>query len=82
MKTIGEICNLSELEIGQVAKILQINESNKRIKKHLLDMGLIIDTYVAIKNIAPLGDPLIISLRDYDLCICRTNLKNILIEVI
>lgn len=82
MKSIDKVCNLSELEVGQVAIVLKINEKNKKIKKHLLDMGLTVNTYVSIKRIAPLGDPLIIALRDYKLCIGKKNLKNILVEVV
>ena len=82
MKKIGEKCLLSELVVGQEAKVLKLNEKNKAIKRHLLDMGVTRDTEVTIKKIAPMGDPIDISLRDYELCICKADLSKIEVEVI
>lgn len=82
MKKIGEKCLLSDLLVGQKARILKINETNKEIRRHLLDMGVTRDTKVEIKKIAPMGDPIDISLRDYELCICKADLSKIEVEVI
>jgi len=82
MKYIGEICNLSELEVGQVAKVITLTQINRKIRRHLLDMGITKDAEVTIKKIAPMGDPISILLRDYELCICKEDLKNIIVEVI
>ena len=82
MKRIGEKCVLSDLKVGQTAKVLKLNETNKAIRRHLLDMGVTVDTIVSIKKIAPMGDPIDISLRDYELCICKNDLSKIEVEVI
>lgn len=82
MKKVGEKCVLSDLVVGQKAKILKLNEKNKSIRRHLLDMGVTRDTEVKIKKIAPMGDPIDISLRDYELCICKNDLSQIEVEVI
>ena len=82
MKKTGEKCMLSDLVVGQRAKVLKINETNKAIRRHLLDMGVTRDTEVTIKKIAPMGDPIDISLRDYELCICKADLSQIEVEVI
>jgi len=82
MKRTGEKCVLSDLIVGQTAKVLKLNESNKVIRRHLLDMGIVKGTEVTIKKIAPMGDPIDISLRDYELCICKEDLKKIEVEVI
>lgn len=82
MKKNGEKCLLSELRVGQKAKVLKINETNKAIRRHLLDMGVTRNTEVKIKKIAPMGDPIDISLRDYELCICKSDLSKIEVEVI
>ena len=82
MKTIGEICSLSELKIGQTAVVKSINIVNKDIKRHLLDMGLTKGTNVTIKKIAPMGDPIDILLRGYELAIRKSDLKQIEVEVI
>lgn len=82
MKKVGEKCVLSDLVVGQKAKILKLNEKNKSIRRHLLDMGVTRDTEVIIKKIAPMGDPIDIKLRDYELCICKNDLSQIEVEVI
>lgn len=82
MKTIGEDCSLSELKIGQTALVKSINIVNKDVKRHLLDMGLTKGTNVTIKKIAPMGDPIDILLRGYELAIRKADLKQIEVEVI
>lgn len=82
MKKVGEKCVLSDLVVGQTAKVLKLHETNKAIRRHLLDMGLTRDTKVTVKKIAPMGDPIDISLRDYELCICKNDLSKIEVEVI
>ena len=82
MKKVGEKCLLSDLVVGQTAKILRLKETNKAIRRHLLDMGIIRDTEVTIKKIAPMGDPIDISLRDYELCIRNADLSKIEVEVV
>ena len=82
MKKVGDKCVLSDLNVGQTAKIIKLNETNKAIRRHLLDMGIIRDTEVSIKKIAPMGDPIDISLRDYELCIRKADLEKIEVEVV
>lgn len=82
MKTVCTICALSELKIGQTAVVKSINITNKDVKRHLLDMGLTKGTNVSIKKIAPMGDPIDILLRGYELAIRKADLKQIEVEVI
>ena len=74
--------NLSELEVGQKAKVLKLNVADKQIKRHLLDMGITRGAEVKIKKVAPMGDPIDIELRDYQLCIRKADLMQIEVEVI
>lgn len=82
MKKVGEKCNLSELSVGQRARVIKLNETNKAIRRHLLDMGVTRDVEVTIKKIAPIGDPVDISIRDYELCLCKNDLSKIEVEVV
>lgn len=74
--------NLSELKVGQKAKVKKLNITNKQIKRHLLDMGITRGVEVKIKKIAPMGDPIDLELRDYELCIRKADLTQIEVEVI
>ena len=82
MKKCGEKCNLSDLVVGQKARVLKLNEDNKAIRRHLLDMGVTRGVEITIKKIAPMGDPIDISLRDYELCIRKEDLSKIEVEVL
>ena len=73
---------LSELNVGQKAKILNLDVKNRKIKRHLLDMGLTRGVEVTIKKKAPMGDPIDIELRDYELCISKSDLSQIDVEVL
>lgn len=77
----NSIC-LSDLKIGQRAKVIQLHEKNKVIRRHLLDMGITKGVEITIKKIAPMGDPIDIKLRDYELCLRKADLKQIEVEVI
>ena len=82
MKKVGDKCVLAELNVGQKAKVLKLNETNKVIRRHLLDMGITRDTIITVKKIAPMGDPIDLELRDYELCIRKADLTQIEVEVV
>lgn len=73
---------LSNLKIGQEAVVTKIDIKNKEIKRHLLDMGITRGVSVKIKKIAPMGDPIDIELRGYELAIRRADLEHIYVEVL
>ena len=82
MKKTGEKCKLSELKVGQKARVLKLNEENKALRRHLLDMGITRDVEITIKKVAPMGDPIDLQLRDYELCLRKEDLSKIEVEVI
>lgn len=82
MRQTGDKCNLSELKIGQKAKVLKLYEDNKAIRRHLLDMGITRGVEITIKKVAPMGDPIDLQLRDYELCLRKEDLSKIEVEVI
>lgn len=79
---VGDNCHLSDLIVGQKAKVLALHNDNKILRRRLLDMGITKDVEIEIKKIAPLGDPVDIELRGYELCIRLSDMQNIDVEVI
>ena len=73
---------MSDLAVGQKARVLSLNEEDRAIRRHLLDMGVKRGGESTIKKIAPMGDPIDISLRDYELCIRKEDLRKIEVEVL
>ena len=59
---------LDTLPVGETAKILTV-KGEKKLRCHLLDMGLIPETWVKVTKVAPLGDPIELFLRGYVLSI-------------
>ncbi|HAX03659.1 MAG: hypothetical protein A2Y45_08930 [Tenericutes bacterium GWC2_34_14] len=74
--------SLSMLKRGQRAKVIQLNITDKALRRRLLDMGITEGVVVKMKKIAPLGDPIDIELRGYELCLRKADLDMIEVEVI
>lgn len=71
--------SICDLKLGQKAYIKNIT-GNEKLAKRLLALGCIEGTEVALKTIAPLGDPIIVNFRGFDLAIRKRDAKNISIE--
>lgn len=78
----GEEGHLSDLHRGQKAVVLNFHNDNDALRRRLLDMGITKGVVIEIKKIAPLGDPIDIHLRGYDLCIRKADMKGIDIKVL
>ena len=78
----GKHCHLSDLKIGQRAKVLGLHMDKPELRRHLLDMGITKGTEILIKKVAPMGDPVDIELRGYELCIRKQEMKNIDVEIL
>ncbi len=57
---------LSEMKIGVPSKIVQVGGSGA-LRRRLLDMGLTPRTRVIIRKVAPMGDPIELTVRGYEL---------------
>ena len=57
---------LSELNIGQTARIRSVGDSGA-LRQHLLDMGLIPGAEVTLRKLAPMGDPMQLEIYGYAL---------------
>ena len=58
---------LQELSPGESGLIVSVGNQSGAVKRRLVDMGLTPGTVVKVTKIAPLGDPLEVSLRGYEL---------------
>lgn len=72
---------LDKLKRGQKGTIVEINIKERKQKKHLLDMGLTKGTIVKVKKVAPMGDPVSLELRDYELCVSKKELSQIVVRM-
>jgi ferrous iron transport protein A len=70
---------LGELPVGKEAMILAVNGRGV-IRDRLLDMGLTPRTRIMIRKVAPLGDPIELSVRSYALTLRKEDANNIIVE--
>lgn len=72
---------LDKTEIGKAVKVVKIL-GDSPTKRRIMDMGLTKNTEVFVRKVAPLGDPIQVSLRGYELTIRKEDAKNIGVEEI
>ena len=80
--TAGQEGHLSDLRVGQKCEHIALHNDNPALRRRLLDMGLTKGVIVKVKKIAPLGDPIDIELRGYELCVRKSDLMNIDVKVV
>lgn len=67
---------LDKINIGQSCKIVKVGGFGA-LRRRLLDMGLTPKTQVMVRKVAPMGDPIELCLRGYELTIRKDDAKNI-----
>ena len=65
---------LKETKIGSTVTVLKLNGTGA-VKKRIMDMGLTKGTAVTVRKVAPLGDPIEITVRGYELSIRKNRSK-------
>ena len=70
---------LDKLPVGKSARITSV-EGEIALRKHILDMGLTPGTQVTLVKTAPMGDPLELSVRGYELTLRKEDAARIGIE--
>ena len=69
---------LSEIEAGTVARILSFENNDLFLK--LMEMGCVPGELVRVEQIAPLGDPISITVAGYNLSLRLNEADNIFVE--
>lgn len=71
--------NVSDLKKGQSGRVLKI-DAVPALRKRLLDMGVLVGEVVRVEGVAPLGDPMEISVRNYRLSLRKKEVEGIIVE--
>lgn len=67
---------LREVAVGQTATIKRLNGEGA-VKRRIMDMGLTRGTEVTVRKVAPLGDPIELTVRGYELSIRKDDAAQI-----
>jgi len=59
---------LNEVQVGSTAKVVRLNGEGA-VKRRIMDMGITKGTEVTVRKVAPLGDPIELTVRGYELSI-------------
>jgi len=70
---------LNEVEYGQTVTVLKINGSGA-VKRRIMDMGITKGTEIYVRKVAPLGDPMEITVRGYELSLRKADAEMILVQ--
>lgn len=71
---------LSDFAVGQSGKIVKVNGDGK-IRRRLFDMGVTPGADVMLRKKAPLGDPLEVNLRGYELTLRKVEAACVEVEI-
>jgi len=63
---------LREVEIGSTVKVKKLHGEGA-IKKRIMDMGITKGVEIYVRKVAPLGDPIEITVRDYELSLRKVD---------
>lgn len=70
---------LKSVKIGDTAGIIKLHGEGA-VKRRLMDMGLTRGTMVYVRKVAPLGDPIEVTVRGYELSIRKADAELIEVE--
>jgi len=71
---------LSELKPNEKGTIVKVSGKGS-VYRRILDMGVVSGTMVEVQRVAPLGDPIEIRVKGYNLTLRKEEAKNIRVEV-
>ena len=73
------MATLKNAKIGETVKVKKLIGEGA-IKRRIMDMGITKGTELYIRKVAPLGDPVEITVRGYELTVRKNDAKCILIK--
>lgn len=72
---------LRELPLGKSAKVVKLTGEGA-IKRRIMDMGITKGTELILRKVAPLGDPIEITVRGYELSLRKADAERIEVELL
>ncbi|MBR6880896.1 MAG: ferrous iron transport protein A [Clostridiales bacterium] len=67
---------LRDAEIGQTVTVVKLHGEGA-VKRRIMDMGITKNTEVYVRKVAPLGDPIEVTVRNYELSLRKADAEMI-----
>jgi ferrous iron transport protein A len=74
-----KVKTLREAEIGEVVRVNKVNGEGS-VRRRIMDMGITKGVEIYIRKVAPLGDPLELTVRGYELSVRKADANLIEVE--
>ena len=71
--------NLRQAKIGETVKVVRLHGEGA-VKRRIMDMGITKGVEVFVRKVAPLGDPIEVTVRGYELSLRKADAEMIEIE--
>ena len=72
--------NLREVKVGNTCKVVKLHGEGA-VKRRIMDMGLTKGVEVYVRKVAPLGDPIELTVRGYELSIRKADAEMVEVEM-
>ena len=70
---------LKEVSVGQTVKVTKLSGEGP-VKRRIMDMGITKGVEIFVRKVAPLGDPVEVTVRGYELSLRKADAEMILVE--
>ena len=70
---------LREVKVGETVKVTKLDGSGP-VKRRIMDMGITKGVEIYVRKVAPLGDPVEVTVRGYELSLRRADAEMIEVE--
>ena len=70
---------LKNVECGQTVKVSRLGGEGA-VRRRIMDMGVTKGTEIYVRKVAPLGDPIEVTVRGYELSLRKGEAENIVVE--
>ena len=70
---------LKNVECGQTVKVSRLGGEGA-VRRRIMDMGITKGTEIYVRKVAPLGDPMEVTVRGYELSLRKGEAENIVVE--
>ncbi|MBR2280291.1 MAG: ferrous iron transport protein A [Ruminococcus sp.] len=70
---------LKDAKIGETVKVVKLNGAGA-VKRRIMDMGITKGVEISVRKVAPLGDPVEITVRGYELSLRKADAEMIEVE--
>ena len=70
---------LREVKKGQTVTVLKLNGEGA-VKRRIMDMGITKDTEIYVRKVAPLGDPVEVTVRGYELSVRKADAEMVEVQ--